>query len=212
MILYLRKLRQRIKEVVEHYGRPRLWRTSDTTEPCSLILWGRLVRPWEVQLHPSGHSLLLWSKDSLAFLTSGPGGVTWRPSLRPSVSRVDLWVFGWLQERSLSHVPCAVMHVECWLVRQKFLLVRVQMGGVPWCSLQVDSQGSLVELSVQCSCLAPAAPRRSFSTWTVGTAFSSMSGVRESVRGDPGEKKPGSGAGSAGSSEVLVACCGVMGF
>ena len=32
------------------------------------------------------------------------------------------------------------------------------------------------------------------------------------MRGNPGEKKPGSGAGVAGGSEVLAACSGVMGF
>lgn len=62
------------------------------------------------------------------------------------------------------------------------------------------------------SCVLASVPCRSFSTYTVGTAFSSVSRAREPVRGNPGEKKPGSGAGVAGSSEVLAACSGVMGF
>ena len=44
MILYLRKLRQQLKEEIEDYEWLRLPGTYDMIEPCSLFLWGRLVR------------------------------------------------------------------------------------------------------------------------------------------------------------------------
>lgn len=49
-----------------------------------------------------------------------------------------------------------------------------------------------------------------FSTLIDETAFSSVAGVRESLRGSPGRKEKGNGARGAGRLEVPGACSGVM--
>ena len=127
MILYLRKRRQQLKEVIEDYEWLRLPGTYDMTEPCSLFLWGRLVRNLVTLLR--SQNLLQQSKDSSAFLTSGPGGVHPEPNLCPSLTWVDLWHWAGAGVLPLSRSLC--MLSSGWRDRSSFCGKGIDRWGLP---------------------------------------------------------------------------------
>lgn len=117
----------------------RLCGTLGMTLPYSLIWWGRMVRLNVTQL------------------VTAEQGPLWIPDLRPStgdLAQSPGWVFTiWLVEEHPFSLHCGAYLV---LVGEKEVsfdkgIVRLS----PPMTLQVDSQGSPLELLVWCSCFCP---------------------------------------------------------
>lgn len=166
MILYLRKLRHQINEVIEAFRIPRLWRTLGMTSPYPLMLWGRIMRLNVTQL------------------VTAEQGLPWIPDLRPrtgDLSQVPGWIYGiWLVGEHPFFLHCGTCLV---LVGEKEISfdkgidrpssLMSPSGWFPRVSVWILSLVFLLLTSQSYGGLLP---------W-YGTAFSSVPGGREPVRG-----------------------------